>query len=444
VETTDPRGDRSVSDEEWGPTQEGGGGASARLSGPGLGRRILVVLLALLVLAMTFGLGTAFYASAQIERVPVDGLRPQFLSPVNFLVVGDDDREHLTPEQQQQLTTGREGGGTPDSIMLVSVGWTSTAVLSFPRDLVVTRCDGSAGRINGAYRIGGPDCLVETITDLTGIGIGNYIEINFLGFVDIVDAIGGVELCLDDPIADRDAGIDLPAGCQVLDGPDALGFVRVRKIDDDLGRIGRQQEFMRALATEIAHPSTLFNPPRLVRTAGEIGEALTADSGLGMIDLTRLAMGFQRMAAGASATFTVPNIRRPDGATLAVDQEVAAPLFASFRDGSILREVRGGTLEPADVAVDVLNATGVSGLASSTAEVLSDRGFDVREVGNADPRGESIILYPPGREAEAQVLAREIPVSVAFEETDRVGRVTLVLGQDGSDGLRIGEEDPGE
>jgi LCP family protein required for cell wall assembly len=123
-----------------------------------------------------------------------------------------------------------------------------TALLAFPRDLLVTRCDGSTGRINVAEAIGGPSCLVQTVRELSGIDVQHYLRVTFGGFVDVVDAVGGVELCLEEPIDDRDAGIDLPAGCQVLEGPDALGYVRVRKIDDDLGRIQRQQRFLQALA----------------------------------------------------------------------------------------------------------------------------------------------------------------------------------------------------
>jgi LCP family protein required for cell wall assembly len=186
-------------------------------------------------------------------------------------------------------------------------------MLAFPRDLWVERCDGSGGRINAAEVIGGPSCLVRTVQDLSGIEVHHYLRVTFGGFVDLVDAVGGVELCLEEPIQDADAAIDLPAGCQRLDGTDALGFVRVRKIDDDFQRIQRQQRFVQALAREVATPSTLLNPVRLVGLTQEAGDTLAIDESAGVRSLGRIGGRHgagERVCAGVHGARGSPHDRR--------------------------------------------------------------------------------------------------------------------------------------
>jgi LCP family protein required for cell wall assembly len=279
------------------------------------------------------------YVSAQIDRSPVAGLQGAGTGPMNVLVIGSDSREGLTPEQQAELGTGFVEGDRPDTLFVMSVRGGRAALLAFPRDLWVTRCDGSSGRINSAIAVGGHDCLVQTVGQLSGLPIHRYMIVNFLGFRDIVDAVGGVEMCLDAPIQDASAAIDLPAGCQRLNGAQALGYVRVRKIDDDLERIKRQQQFLQALAGEMASPSTLANPVRLLSTSGKVGAALTADEDLGMLDLARIGLGLRGLATGGAATYTVPVTPANVGgaAVLQPVESEAQALFARFRDGSVLR-----------------------------------------------------------------------------------------------------------
>jgi LCP family protein required for cell wall assembly len=214
-------------------------------------------------------------------------------------------------------------------------------MLSVPRDLFVTRCDGTRGRINGAYTSGGPTCLAETVGRLTGIALDDYIEVNLFGFSRIVDAAGGVPIYLDRPLVDRAAGVELPAGWVVLDGRSALGYVRARNVDGnaDLGRIMRQQHFLKALGHKVISPNTLVNAPRLFRMAAAAGSSLTADQGLGPMDLMRIMRGARGLAGGRLAVYTVPaHPRRIGGADVLVpDKKAAEALFAQFRDGSILR-----------------------------------------------------------------------------------------------------------
>ncbi len=406
----------------WGPTV---GGRPRRWRIP-----LVVVLVVLLALALVAPL----WASAQVPRLPVSGLAASG-SPLNILVVGSDDRAESSELVAQAPADGEGWDARTDTIFILSVQGRRAAMLAFPRDLWVERCDGTSGRINAAEVIGGPSCLVRTVQDLSGIEVHHYLRVTFGGFVDLVDAVGGVELCLEEPIQDDDAAIDLPAGCQRLDGDDALGFVRVRKIDDDFQRIQRQQRFLQALAREVATPSTLLNPVRLVGLTQEAGDTVAIDEGAGVRSLARIALGGTALASGSAPAFTVPG----DPSTTAGGAWVLDPraheaelLYAAFRDGSVLRpgdeDVR---LAPSQVRVRVLNGAGIAGLASSIGELLDGRGFDVAEVGNSDLEEDAtVVLYPPGARAEAELVADDVPGRPPVRETTDVTVVTVLLGRD--------------
>jgi LCP family protein required for cell wall assembly len=421
----------------WGPEVE----ARARRRFPFV--RILLVLLGLLlVVALVF----ALWLPTRLAREPVDGLASGDGPPLHILVTGSDSREGLTPEEQRELSTGSANvfeGERTDTIFVLTIDGDRTAILAFPRDLWVERCDGTLGRINVAMGIGGPGCLVETIRDVSGIHVHHQARITFGGFRDVVDAVGGVELCLDEPIADRDAGIDLPAGCQVLDGTDALGYVRVRKIDDDLQRIQRQQRFVRALATEITQPGVLLNPLTLWTLSGDMGQAVTVDDSLGLPAMFQLARGGRALAADRVVTHTVPVVPRiTSGGAYVLDpqQPEAETLFARFRDGSILDEIstdEEATETPSreDIRVSVANGAGVSGLAGSVAADLASLGYEIDAVTNAEPTEETLVRYPPGQRTAAEVVARDVPGATTLQETDEVTHVTIVLSSDAAEEL---------
>ena len=415
--------------DEWMPAHRGGRG------GRRWGRAIGLVLLVVVALPVVFGAAVALRTSSSIDRIPVETLTPHRGGPVNVLVIGSDSRADLSEEQRRELTTGGdEGGERTDTIFVLQVEGGSAALLAFPRDLWVTRCDGREQRINTAVQAGGPACLVETIQELSGIDIHHVMVVSFLGFVDIVEAVGGVEVCLDSAISDRDAGIDLPAGCQILGGADALGFVRVRKIDNDLQRIERQQQFVRALASRMSSPATLLNPLRVWRVSGEIGGALTADDSLGVVDLARLGWGLRGVAAGNLNTVTVPvtDATRGEAAVL-LPTEAAEEVFRAFRAGELLGSGGTAELQPEDVSVVVLNGAGRSGLAGQTRELLTERGYEVVEIGNA-PATDRTEIRHPGDLAAAELLARDVEAAIgvapAIVESAEVTAVTLVLGSD--------------
>jgi LCP family protein required for cell wall assembly len=393
---------------------------------------LLILLLVVVLAFVIMGVAAALSANSKITRVEVDGLRPA-VGQRNILLVGSDNRDELTRRQRRRLNTfGDSEGSRTDTILLLSVQGSNAAMLSFPRDLWVQRCDGTSGRINAAYGIGGASCLVRTVSELSDIPVTHYMEVNFLGFNDIVNAVGGVRICLDRPIKDADAHIDLPKGCQRLNGRESLGFVRVRKIDNDLGRIGRQQQFIKALARKVARPSTVLNPPRLFETGNAVGSALTANKQLGVLDLVALGRAGTAMASNDVPTFAVPGTPTFIGgaAVLDVDEQEASRLFRSFRDGSVLRQ-SPADVRPEDIELEVRNGAGVPGLASEVARAMSERGFTVTEVGNADPTNRTIVQYTAGNRAKALVVARQAPGGeVDIREVSGGPDVALILGRD--------------
>ncbi|MBW3664383.1 MAG: LCP family protein [Actinobacteria bacterium] len=394
-------------------------------------RRIAITTVVVLALLLVGTAGLVVWANGQIERIAVAGLQAAE-GPTHVLVVGSDSREGLTAEEQVELTTGFVEGERTDTIFVMSIQGGRVALLAFPRDLWVTRCDGTAGRINAAFGIGGPDCLVQTVSQVSGLPIQHYLEVNFGGFRRIVDAVGGVELCLERAMQDPFAGVDLPAGCQLLDGRQALGFVRTRKIDNDLERIKRQQEFLRALASKLASPGRVLNPFELVPLTRAVGAALTADEGMGPIDLLRLGLGLRGLAGGAAVTHTVPvtGANRGGAAVLVPVEAEAEALFQRFRNGSILDDAVAG-LQPNEVEVSVQNGAGTPGLAAATRDLLTGLGFVVTDIADApEPVTVTTVRYPPGQREAAELLADRIPVTPQLVEDAEVARVTLIAGPD--------------
>lgn len=444
-DTTDADGRRVVAhhDDGWGPPLEGGQVPRTRSRGRAWRRLLLVVLVPVVVLA-AYGAALAWHLTSSIERIDVPGRSDRTGSRVNVAVVGSDSRANLTPEQRTQLTTGNAEGARTDSIMVLSVAGSRPSLTSFPRDLWVTRCDGSQGRINATLGIDGPGCLVDTVESLGDLPVHHYIDVDFGGFQELVDAVGGVEICVEKPLDDPLAGIDLQPGCQVMDGTTALGYVRTRKLDNDLERIRRQQQFIAALASAVATPETLANPVRAWRTTGAVGAALRADMDLGIVALARLGFGARAMASGDLDTATVPGTpaRINGAAVLEPDLVAAEEVFEPLRQDTGGVDA-GPEEEPIElpsrdqVAVTVLNGGSLTGGARATADALAGLGYVITEVGNAEATATTTIVVGPDGQATAQRLTADLPVTATIDDSGEVdGRTVggtqavLVLGSD--------------
>lgn len=424
------------------------------------------------VTATTTAAVLVWYGERQIENVEVETAMPgdtdgdgsvdipQLADLRNVLLVGSDSREGLTGRDRRNLGTGDFEGVRTDTIMLVQLDPErhGAAMLSFPRDLLVERCDGTQGRINGAFEIGrvngtgGPTCLVRTVQDLTGIPVHHYAQVDFQGFVDVVDTLGGVSLYLNQPIEDEDAHIDLPAGCVTLSGREALGFVRVRKIDSDFGRIARQQRFIREIVDQVTSASVALNIPKLFSLVESAAQAVDTDHSLSLSVMRQIAFSFRDISSDQIDTRTVPGFNRLiDGVAYVVpDPEAAEPLFAAFREG-VAAPAELGTEGPADVRiadvppVTVLNATRSAGLAAAAAEALRVQGVEIASTGNAEFQDAPYtrIVHPRDRREEAELLAEFFP-GARLVRDDMVEGFTVELGADTDAGhlAKLAEEPP--
>jgi LCP family protein required for cell wall assembly len=267
------------------------------------------------------------------EPVLMDYLnRPGAGRGTNWLLVGSDSRQGLTPEQQRDLATGGDiGNGRTDTILLVHVpqfgSSNPTTMVSIPRDSYVPIPGHGQDKINSAFAIGGAQLLTQTVEQATGLRLDHYAEIGFSGFAVLVDALGGVTVCLTAPINDPLAGVDLPAGCQELDGPDALGYVRTRDTPRaDLDRMINQRLFMSALLQRTANPTVWLNPRRWYSVPHAAVSALTVDQGDHVWDLARLGWAMH----GSTTTITVPigELTNSDAGSVVVwNHDVARELF---------------------------------------------------------------------------------------------------------------------
>jgi LCP family protein required for cell wall assembly len=254
---------------------------------------------------------------------------------MTWLLVGSDSRQGLTPEQQAELATGGDlGDGRTDTLLVIHVpGFGSSApttMVSIPRDSYVQIPGHGEDKINAAFTIGGAPLLAQTVEQATGMRLDHYAEVGFDGFAQMVDAVGGVTMCPPAPISDPLAGIDLPAGCQELDGRTALGFVRTRATPRaDLDRMTNQREFMSALMHRAASPVVWANPFRWYPMTHAASGSVTVDDGAHIWDLIRLAWSLH----GTVTTTTVPigEFTGSDAGSVVVwNHDAASRLFAAL------------------------------------------------------------------------------------------------------------------
>ncbi|MEY8210041.1 LCP family protein [Corynebacterium sp. 102791.4] len=247
----------------------------------------------------------AFWADAQLTRVASQpDTQVASTKGTNWLLVGSDSRVGLSEEDIARLGTGGDiGTGRTDAIMLLHLEGTSAQLISIPRDSYVNVPGFGQDKINAAFTYGGPQLLTQTVEENTGVSIDHYAEVGMGGLANIVDAIGGVELCPSEPIDDPLANLNVGAGCQEMDGANALGYVRTRATAmGDLDRVERQREFFSSLMHEATSPSTLLNPFDVFPMISSVSKSFTVGESDHVWHLARLALS---MGTGVE-TKTVP------------------------------------------------------------------------------------------------------------------------------------------
>jgi LCP family protein required for cell wall assembly len=296
------------------------------------GRVFLAILFALLLVLV----GLYFYVDSSLRRsdaLPDYEGRPADTPGTNWLLVGSDARDDLTQEQKDALSTGDAGGKRTDTIMLLHIpdGSGKATLVSLPRDSYVDIPGNGKNKINAAFSLGGAPLLAQTVEGSTGIYIDHYMEIGFGGFAGIVDAVGGVDMCIDEPMQDPLAGLDLKAGCQELDGTQALGYVRTRAFATaDLQRVQNQRKFLAALSERATSVGTLINPFRALPLLFASTDAISVNEGDHLYNLAGLAFGM----GGGVDTATVPVGATPTldgvGSVVQWDRENALRLFGAL------------------------------------------------------------------------------------------------------------------
>ncbi len=405
--------------------------------------------LSLLAAAATLAWGLARYRDINFLEVPgVEAAPPD--QPANWLLVGSDSREGIDPNAPGAgVFVGSEvAGKRTDTIIVARVDPASQRIdlLSVPRDLwVPISGTGANGRINSAFNgDGGEQRLVATVEDALGIEINHYAEVNFVGFQDVIDTLGGVPIWFDTPVRDLNSGLDVPTpGCHTLDGFQALAFARSRFLEfqdadgtwrsdptGDLGRTARQQYLLSRLADTAAARLDVTEVRTVDRLLQSGGRNLVLDDGVGPLDLVGLARVFAQVGSDGFHRHSLPvsGFRTSGGASVLALDEAGAQSTLDFFRPSVPAPEAVETVARRDVVVDVLNGARVTGIAGVTADELLAAGFTVGEIGNAESVPSTVIRYPTAQRDAAGTLAAVLPVPVVFEADDSLVTVTLVVG----------------
>jgi LCP family protein required for cell wall assembly len=393
--------------------------------------------LVLLFAAAAWGL--ASYANGAVGRI-FAGTAGGLNGPLNVLLAGVDLRSGLTPDQQRVLHVGDVSSSNSDTLMLIHIAAdrSSVTVVSLPRDSWVLIPGHGMDKINAAFGLGGPRLTVATVERATGLTINDFIQVNFLGFVKVIDALGGVNICLPQAVDDPDSGLHLSAGVHHVDGVTALKYARDRHsfAASDLARITNQQSLLASLLQEAVSSGALANPLRLSRFLAVLPGVIKVDQNL---DPTGLADQLRGITPADVRFLTVPlantNYLAPNG-ELAVLWNAAAAgrLFGALRAGQPASTPPASRtrLRPGQVAVDVYNGTLIGGLSAITGAALSALGFHVHSGLNwpAHDITRSLIEFPPGQRAGARLLRTALP-GATMSQRSGLPRIRIVLGAAG-------------
>ena len=310
------------------------------------------------------GLGRITAAIPKIDAFGgLDNRPKKESSAVNYLIVGSDTREGLSRAEIKRLKVGGTevaAGKRSDTMLLIHISKKrdKAAIISIPRDTYAlipehTTSQGKVipathSKINSAFNWGGAQLLIQTFEEMSGLRIDHYIEVNFVGFVRMVDALGGVEICTKKDIDDPKSHLVLPAGRHTLDGVDSLKYVRTRQFDGlgDLGRMKRQQEFAGAMLRKATSAGVLLNPVKMIDFINSALDSVVTDEGLSQGDLLTLGKQLRNLSASSVRTLTIPlkyyNYSK-NGVSAAVlwDPVLAPELFERIKnDDALLDKVK--------------------------------------------------------------------------------------------------------
>ena len=425
----------------------------------------------------------AIYDSITRVNVPGSelGQRPPDYSTgsENILVYGDDSRKGLDAHQQYILHTGDDQTDNTDTIMVIhlSPGRHEVTVMSIPRDTMVPmyQCPAGPGyagqqaepntyvQINSLLQAGGPGCLWKTVEQQTGIFISHFIGIGMLGFVKVVNDLGGVNVCAPFNVSDPVSGLTLPAGEHHITGIQALAFWRTREdigTGSDLERIQRDQFMSAQVVKGVLDSGLLSNPLRLLSVVTDAAASMTTDNGMSVSDLVGIAESLRNVSSKNVQFITAPNQAWPpdpnarvqfaqpqaDEVFSAIARDVTVPKVKVTPSATPTSAAQVLTTSPADVKVKILNGSGQQGIAAQAATALTSRGFDVTGTGNAASFAytNSVIEYASTMDmAAVNTLKRQLTDVTDLQDSGLApGTVELILGSDFT-GLAAAPATPG-
>lgn len=420
----------------------------------------------LLVLALLLGAaGYGYYRYKSLEEgIQDETVNPPQVDeseePFNVLLVGSDSRKGLTEEEQQNLGADdiqADGsavtGQRADTLIVAHIDPEADRItmVQFPRDLYVPLASGGENKINGALEMG-INNMIETVQDLTGITINHYAQVNIAGFRDIVDAIGGVKICLTEPIPfDPKTGLEITEDELPLvpfDGDKALRFVRSREFaTGDFARIQNQQRFLSAAVNKVTSVGTLLSLGRINSLLDAVSKNVKVDKHLSPKDLYDLGKRFRSFDPERYEAYTAPNLGVVDneaGNVVLPDLDTMEVMFEAIRDNTSPADAGNAPdIDPSTVTVRFYNGTFEVGVAGKAEEELLEaiqlQGKTVETIDptNADRTNykTSIVHYDPDAEdieMKLELMRAAIP-GIEFKAGDALGRedFSVIVGKDG-------------
>ncbi|GGK46533.1 LCP family protein [Nocardia camponoti] len=431
--------------------------------------KIIAAISAVLVFTLTgFAWRSVDNLIASIDRIGGLGLGGGKDGAVDILLVGIDSRTDahgnpLTSAERSLLHAGDEVGTNTDTIVLVRVpndGRSATAI-SIPRDSYVDVAGAGKAKINSAYgstketqrakllakgeseadaeresTLAGRQALIKSVASLTGITVDHYAEVSLLGFVLLTDAVGGVNVCLNQPVDEWMSGAKFSAGEQRLDGPKALSFVRQRHdlLRGDIDRIVRQQVFMAQLVNQMLNAKILANPAKLSQLSEAVGRTVVLDENW---DVLAFLQQLKDMSGGKVSFETIPvedvSAMTSAGESVVKVDPKKVQRFVSGLVGDEPEEApEPAKVDPATVTVSVFNASGIAGLAGNVADALSTKGFRQGTVGNysGGSVSSSRVLASDSDSPRATTVASALGIPVITDTSLSSDTVNVVLASD--------------
>ena len=411
---------------------------------------IIGIVLAVLLALAAAGLFVLMQKVGQITVIGVPGTEaaPMSDEPVNILLMGTDDRTG-----KGNRGYGRDSGRTTtrsDTTILlhISADRSRALALSIPRDLWTKQptCTGAewAGgyaKFNNAFEQGGAACTKQLVEDITDVPINHVIVVDFNGFKQMVDAMGGVEVCLENPVDDAESKLRLPAGTSTVSGEQALAFVRARKSlgdGSDIGRIQRQQAFLSAAIRKATDTQLLLNPARVYEMIDVATRSLTVSSGLDGLSPMRTLTDSVRAVKPADVTFvTLPFTYRSDLANVDIDSVAAAPILAAIRNdtpypppATVAVDGKKLTVAPADISVRVVDRSGGKVDIDDVQRQLESAGYIISEVTSGRRTATTRVVAPRDESEAARTLA--YATDSTWVSDNDMWMVSLEVGRDWS------------